>query len=489
MKRTKMLSSLNMGRVALFLLMGATLLMGCSDDEDVQDTDTQIHVEKVKLELNRLSMVAETSQAMMATVLPENAENKALEWSSSHPEIATVDEAGLITAISPGIVTIGCKSVDGEKVDYCLVTVTPKPIPVESISLNFTKLKLKKGEKLALVATITPSYATNQNVTWSSSNTSVVTVDEKGNLDALEFGDATVTVVTEDGGLEAKCDITVDAKGELRIETVDLPAGTFKMGFDGCMMAQPDERPTHQVTLTQGFRMSTYETTNTQFCFFLNDKQVGEDGMYNGHLLVTSSAGTAYDWGVHYNGTEWVPAEGYDNHPVIFVTWYGATEFANYLGGTLPTEAQWEYACRGGLESTVFGLLEGDLFTGSMANFNAMYEWKDGGMSYNAQATPSTGTKAVNTYNPNAYGLYNMHGNVREWVQDWYSGTYYSEGDMTDPTGPESGTYRIFRGGCWNDMFMFCRSAFRKADNPALPPLAPEKGNEKTGFRIVLPLK
>ncbi|MGM9700484.1 MAG: hypothetical protein ACI3YX_03560, partial [Prevotella sp.] len=78
MKRIKMLSSLKMGKVAFFFLMGAMLLTGCSDDEDVQDTDTQIHVEKVKLELNRLSIVAGSNQEMLVTILPENAEDKAL---------------------------------------------------------------------------------------------------------------------------------------------------------------------------------------------------------------------------------------------------------------------------------------------------------------------------------------------------------------------------------------------------------------------------
>ena len=274
---------------------------------------------------------------------------------------------------------------------------------------------------------------------------------------------------------------------------MNIAAGTFQMGIglkgNGYEMgSQNDERPVHQVTLTEGFRMSIYEITNKQFCFFLNDMKIDGTGFYNGNLMVSSSEGTAYDWGVHYNGTEWVPAQGYENYPVIYVTWYGAVEFAKYAGGSLPTEAQWEYACRGGLENTPFGLTDGNNFVKGMGNINFMYEFKDGAMAYDPNFQASKGTVPVDSYISNAFGLYNMHGNVREWVQDWY-GLYADDTALTDPTGPETGTYRISRGGCWNDMFMFCRCAFRKADNPILPPITPDKGNERTGFRIVMPLK
>lgn len=473
-----------------FLLIGTLLPVGCSDDK-VEDVDTVVHVEKVKLELNKLSLVAETSKELVVTVLPEDAEDQTLEWSSNHPEIATVDETGLISALEPGMATIGCKSRDGGKVDFCLVTVTAKPVPVESISLNYTEMKLKKGEQTTLIATILPETATNQNVTWSTSNPAVVSVDDKGNLEALDFGEATVSVVTEDGAKEAKCEITVDDKGELRIATVEIPAGTFQMGVDGFteMGVQNDERPAHQVTLTEGFRMSTYEISNAQYCFFLNDMGIDGSGMYNGHMMVfPSSSIIANDWGVHYDGTQWIPAEGYENYPVIFVTWYGAMEFAKYAGGSLPTEAQWEYACRGGLANTPFGLRDGNSMVKSLGNFNWSMVLNGGQMEATSDA-PSTGTMPVDSHEPNEFGLYNMHGNVREWVQDWYSATYYQEGDMTDPVGPESGTYRVFRGGSWADMFLFCRCAFRNMTNPTLPPVEPNRFSEKIGFRIVLPLE
>lgn len=476
-------------KIFMFLLIGALLPIGCSEDES-ENAEATIHVEKVKLAKNRISLVAGMSEALAVSVIPENASDKTLVWSSNHTEIANVDEAGILSALKPGTATISCKSIDSEKVDFCLVSVTAKPVPVESISLDETEITLKIKEKLTLTATIIPDTATNQNVAWNSSNPAVVSVDDDGNLEALALGNATITAVSEDGGKEANVKVTVDNKGELRIKAVEIPAGTFQMGTANPMEigAQQDERPAHQVTLTQGFRMSAYEISNTQYCYFLNDKNIDGSGMYNGHVMVfPSSATTSADWGVHYNGTEWVPAEGYENHPVIHVTWFGAMEFAEYAGGTLPTEAQWEYACRGGVADQPFGLREGHTLIKSMANFNWSMVCKNGQMEPTSDA-PSTGTVPVDSYEPNAFGLYNMHGNVREWCKDRYDARSYDAGDVTDPTGPENGEYRIYRGGSWADMYLFCRCAFRKVDNPALPPVKPEQFSERIGFRIVLPL-
>ena len=472
------------------LLVASTLLLvtACSDDDSLEEA-LGSKVQKVKLAQNTMSMVVGMNEQLVATIFPENAENQNVTWSSSKPEIADVDSTGMLWAKEVGSATIMVKTEDGEKVDFCLVTLTPAPILVSEIRLSESTLVLKKGESLTLIPIIIPENATNQTVTWTSSNPSVLSVDENGNVSALEFGNATLTVTTEDGGKTATCAVTADNKGSLRVETVEIPAGTFQMGVSGIMEAgagtQPDERPAHQVTLSQGFKMSKYEITNEQFCFFLNAKGIGVDGVYNGKTMIISSEGQASDWGVHYNGTEWEPAAGYENFPVIYVTWYGAAEFAAFAGGSLPTEAQWEYACRGGIEDKPFGLGNGMSLTKNLANFNWMMECENGNMAMNGN-TSSTSTVAVDSYTPNAFGLYNMHGNVREWCSDWYAVNYTAEG-VTDPTGADSGTYRVFRGGSWGDMYIFCRCAFRNITNPMLS-VKPEQGNDKTGFRIVMPL-
>ena len=136
----------------------------------------------------------------------------------------------------------------------------------------------------------------------------------------------------------------------LKLETVLIPAGTFTMGSPADEPNRGTDETQHQVTLS-AFRMSKYEITNAQYAAFLNAKSIGSDGKYAAGAYPTQAliyaSSSSYDWGLHYTNNQWVPVSGYENNPVINVTWYGATEFATYIGGTLPTEAQWEYACRG----------------------------------------------------------------------------------------------------------------------------------------------
>ena len=136
----------------------------------------------------------------------------------------------------------------------------------------------------------------------------------------------------------------------IAIDLVSIPAGTFTMGSPSDEPNRQTNETQHQVTLS-AFRMSKYEITNAQYAAFLNAKNIGSDGKYAAganptQALIYASSGS-YDWGLHYNTNKWEPVAGYENNPVINVTWYGATEFATYIGGTLPTEAQWEYAARG----------------------------------------------------------------------------------------------------------------------------------------------
>ncbi|MDD4991287.1 MAG: SUMF1/EgtB/PvdO family nonheme iron enzyme [Paludibacter sp.] len=227
------------------------------------------------------------------------------------------------------------------------------------------------------------------------------------------------------------------------IPTSAIPTGTFAMGTSGS-----SDEVQHFVTLS-AYSMSKYEITNAQYAAFLNAKGIGSDGLYllgayPTEVLIYSSS-NIYDWGLHYSGSQWIPVAGYENNPVINVTWYGATEFATYLGGKLPTEAQWEYACRAGT-NTPFST--GTYLTNLQANFNS-----------------STGkTQPGGTYSSNAYGLYDMHGNVQEWCSDWEG--VYPISAQTNPTGSAYGTRRIVRGGSWIQDAQYCRSAFRNSMSP-----------------------
>jgi len=261
----------------------------------------------------------------------------------------------------------------------------------------------------------------------------------------------------------------------INIETVNIPAGTFAMGSPTSEVDRDGDETQFQVTLS-AFKMSKYEITNAQYAAFLNAKGIGSDGFYAAgayptQALINASYGS-YDWGLHYTGEQWVPVVGYENHPVIYVTWHGATEFATYSGGTLPTEAQWEYACRAG---TAMPFNTGACLSDAQANYNWANPYNT---CTNTNTTYPGTTQAVGSYAPNAYGLYDMHGNVWEWCSDWYG--IYPTTAQTNPTGALSGSYRVYRGGGWRNNAQLCRSALRNFSNP-------DFSYYSIGFRLVLP--
>ena len=283
------------------------------------------------------------------------------------------------------------------------------------------------------------------------------------------------------------------------IEKVWIPAGTFLMGSPETEPNRfTDSETQHSVTLTQGFHMSKNEITNTQYAAFLNAKRVSATSAYgsgsfvsgsnpvaicswgenNGkHLLYDISNNSSHrnqNWGVKWDvaNEEWTPVPGCENHPVIWVSWFGAVEFARWVGGSLPTEAQWEYACRGGQsESLPFGIGNGKIMNGEMANVNGQYIYdmdnggyidldEFGGIFMNKTMPVGSYPESVN-----GYGLYDMHGNVLEWCSDFYDPDYGSENasdSVTDPTVLSSiGGRKVVRGGGWHNNSSYSRSAYR----------------------------
>jgi len=262
------------------------------------------------------------------------------------------------------------------------------------------------------------------------------------------------------------------------IAVASIPAGTFMMGSPVAEVSRWTYETQHEVTLS-AFRMSKYEITNAQYAAFLNAKGIGSNGIwasasvYKTQTLIydskTANSGS-YDWGLHYTNSKWVPVAGYENAPVIYVTWYGAAEFATYAGGALPTEAQWEYACRAGT-TTPFNT--GNFLTNLQANYEWAYPYNGG---TNTVTTRPGKTQTVGTYPANAWGLCDMHGNVDEWCNDWY-GTYPSTA-QTNPTGAVTGPSRVIRGGSWDSGALNCRSANRVSNYPF-------DFNFVIGFRVV----
>ncbi|MBO5792506.1 MAG: SUMF1/EgtB/PvdO family nonheme iron enzyme [Lentisphaeria bacterium] len=237
----------------------------------------------------------------------------------------------------------------------------------------------------------------------------------------------------------------IDCNG-VSLEMVKIKAGTFTMGSPEGELGRHGTEKQHQVTLTKDYWLGKFEVTQAQYEAIMGNNPSS------------------------YKGS---------NRPVEKVSWEDAKEFCNKLNERyagklptgyrfdLPTEAQWEYACRAG---TTTALNNGTNLTSESecSNLNEV-GWYD-------KNCGSAGHKAVGQKRPNNWGLYDMHGNVLEWCRDWYAP--YT-GDATDPTGPTSGSYRVYRGGCWRYSAKGCRSAVRFCIIPGLR-------NSFYGFRLAL---
>jgi formylglycine-generating enzyme required for sulfatase activity len=246
-----------------------------------------------------------------------------------------------------------------------------------------------------------------------------------------------------------------------------IPAGSFTMGSPASEAGRISAEVQHTVTLTKGFYMGKYPVTQGQYLAV-----VGSNPSY----FKTN------DW----NGN---PISPDLNRPVETVSWNDATNYCALLTQSdrvagripfnwayrLPTEAEREYACRAGT-TTAFHF--GSAIHGGMANFYDYYEYDAAiGVIYVVPSVPWLHrTTTVGSYAPNAFGLYDMHGNVWEWCQDWYGS--YPSGAVVDPTGPASGSNRVLRGGGWFSRGGDCRSA-RRSDIPT-------DWDSRVGFRVVL---
>jgi formylglycine-generating enzyme len=232
---------------------------------------------------------------------------------------------------------------------------------------------------------------------------------------------------------------------DLNGELISVPGGTFKMGANlEDTSADDNESPRHDVTLSD-FQMSKYEVTNAQFLKFLQSRRI------TSAATTMTASGTSRTMlmenlnGIKYNegSAEWYIVDGYENNPVAYVTWYGASEYCRWAGGHLPTEAEWEWAARAC--DTAFTLYSG----GSDLDAVGWY-WTN----TRSFADRHKESQVVGQKEPNDLGLYDMTGNVSEWVADWYN-PYLSKA-QTNPTGmgdddaTESGlTQKVRRGGGW----------------------------------------
>ena len=187
-------------------------------------TSETIAVEQITLSATSLSLKLGDSRTLTATVTPSDATDSQVTWSSSDPSVATVSDQGEVTAVRAGNCTITATA--GGKSATCTVTVSTQEIPVERITLSSTSLSLKEGDSHKLTATVTPSDATDSQVTWSSSDPSVATVSDQGEVTAVRAGNCTITATA--GGKSAACTVTVSAK-EIPVERITLSSTTLSL--------------------------------------------------------------------------------------------------------------------------------------------------------------------------------------------------------------------------------------------------------------------
>ena len=250
------------------------------------------------------------------------------------------------------------------------------------------------------------------------------------------------------------------------VKLLYIEGGTFTMGSSKPEQGRDEDETQRQVTLS-AFYLSEKAITNEQYCRFLNAKKVPGYGQLQVAGYGKQTLVEIHRWGVQYSGGRWHPSPEKANHPVVHVTWYGAKAYCDWAGGRLPTEAEWEYACRAG---TTDPFNTGDNLTTSQANYDGNYPYGN-----NAKGVYLEHTQPVGSYAPNAWGLYEMHGNVWEWCSDWYDN--YNNDDVVNPQGPASGSFRILRGGSWYRYAWSCRSANRSFNKP-------DRHNSRIGFRM-----
>ena len=238
-------------------------------------------------------------------------------------------------------------------------------------------------------------------------------------------------------------------------DMVLIPAGNFPMGTNS-ELANTDRKPLHNIHL-DAFYIDKHEVTNAQYEEFIlaggyQNRKLWTAAGWN--FIQENQIKTPLKYGKNSVSTE-------PDHPVIGVSWYEASAYATWLGKRLPTEAEWEKAARG---------TEGNLYPwGDEMDFSKL--------SYFPHVTK---VQAVGSFPEGAspYGVMDMAGSVWEWCTDWYSENYYRESPRKNPKGPESGEYRVLRGGGWDSIRLQLRASYRYYDKP-------DRRTYNFGFRCV----
>ena len=263
--------------------------------------------------------------------------------------------------------------------------------------------------------------------------------------------------------------LTLDL-GSVKQELLLVPAGTFTMGSPETEKNREPNETQHEVTISHSFYMGKYHVTVGQFSEFVKATAYKTEAEKSGKVLIWNGRKSEERQGASWKDPGFNQT---DDHPVVLVSWNDAQEFVKWVGGQtgkavrLPTEAEWEYACRAGTK-TVF------------CNGNWIEELKKvGWCSYDGNYGSTRGTKPAGSFQPNAWGLYDMHGNAWQWCRDLYGD--YPTSVSSDPQGANTqSSNRVLRGGSWLNIPSCCRSAYRNKYSQGFY-------DNDSGFRVLVP--
>lgn len=276
-----------------------------------------------------------------------------------------------------------------------------------------------------------------------------------------------------------------------------IPGGEFTMGTDDPIgFASDGEGPTRKVTVSP-FYMDATAVTNNQLARFVKEtgyrteaERYGWSFVFRGFLApkvaerITQVVAEA-PWWAPVEGAYWRHPEGPGSnirkrmeHPAVHISWNDAMAYCEWSGKRLPTEAEWEFAARGGLEQMLYAWGDELMPDGRhMCNI-----WQGEFPNLNTGDDGYKGTAPAKSFAPNGYGLYNMAGNVWEWQSDWFSPTYHQQDTRDNPKGPPTGSSRSLRGGSYMCHDSYCnryRVAARSANTP-------DSSTANLGFRCLV---